>query len=424
MTQCNETRGLGGAGQLSAAGGLPPDACVLVVDDEPANVVLLERVIRSAGIATVVSETDPSQAVRRCSEVAPDLVLLDLHMPSMDGFAVMSALRAALPDDAFVPVVVLTADTTTESRDRALSEGAKDFLTKPFDRTEVILRVRNLLETRMLYRDVQRHNASLEADLAERLEEERRRSLEHEQRLARIDAALAGDALQMVFQPIADLSTGDVLGVEALARFTCEPKRPPNEWFDEAVVVGRGPQLEIAAVSAALRRLPQIPSDAFMSVNISPATVLEPELTHVLEGVQADRIVLELTEHTRIDDYEPLLATLERLRDGGVRVAVDDAGAGYSGLQHVLRLRPDILKLDTTLTSGIDHDPARRALGTAMVTFAREIDAVIIAEGIETPEELETLRDLGTPWGQGFHLARPGSVPLESPRLAGFAAAT
>jgi EAL domain-containing protein (putative c-di-GMP-specific phosphodiesterase class I) len=161
-----------------------------------------------------------------------------------------------------------------------------------------------------------------------------------------------------------------------------------------------------------------------MSVNISPATVLEPELTHVLEGVQADRIVLELTEHTRIDDYEPLLATLERLRDGGVRVAVDDAGAGYSGLQHVLRLRPDILKLDTTLTSGIDHDPARRALGTAMVTFAREIDAVIIAEGIETPEELETLRDLGTPWGQGFHLARPGSVPLESPRLAGFAAAT
>lgn len=392
-------------------------ACVLIVDDQPANLALLKRLLRAAGVRNAHGVTDPRDAVRRCLEIDADLVLLDLHMPHMDGFAVMSELSAALPDDAFVPVLVLTADSTPATKERALDAGAKDFLTKPFDRVEAILRVRNLLETRALYVDMQRHNAALRADLDQRAEEDRRRAEERRRRLERVGTVLSGDALSMVFQPIADLVTGEVRGMEALARFACEPLRPPNEWFDEAASVGHGPELEIAALGTALDQLEQLPPAAFISLNLSPATALRPGLARALERFPAERIVLELTEHDRIDEYDPLLAALTPLRDRGVRIAVDDAGAGYSGLRHVLRLRPDVIKLDTALTRGIDTDLAKRALATAMVSFAPQINAMVIAEGVETQGELQALRDLGVPCGQGYHLARPGPVPLSSTRL-------
>jgi EAL domain-containing protein (putative c-di-GMP-specific phosphodiesterase class I) len=395
-------------------------ACVLVVDDAPVNVALLVRLLRSAGIENVHAVTDPREAVRRCQDVGADLVLLDLQMPHMDGFAVMDALRSALPGDAYLPVLVLTADAAGPTRDRALGAGANDFLTKPFERTEVLLRVHNLLQTRALYARVQRQNRALQADLDQRADRERRLAEERRRRCARIDAALTGDALRMVFQPIAALSTGEVLGAEALSRFSCEPHRPPNEWFAEAASVGRGAEVELAAVASAVAEVENLPDGAFVSVNVSASTATTPELADVLAPAPAPRIVLELTEHTRIDDYRTLTERLDPLRQRGVRIAVDDAGAGYSGLRHVLSLRPDILKLDIDLTRSIDIDPARRALATAMVSFSREIDAVIIAEGVETEAELDTLRGLGIPWAQGFHLAHPGPLPLPVtyPRIA------
>jgi len=416
MTLRNEesTAGRGVAARV------PPtlaNACVLIVDDQPANVALLGRLLESVGIVEVHAVTDPRKAVGRCLEVGADLVLLDLQMPYMDGFAVLAALQEALPSDAFVPVLVLTADGTGPTRDRALGAGANDFLTKPFERNEVLLRVRNLLETRSLYSQVQRHNAALQADLNSRAQHERRCAEEHRRRVAQMDALLAGNALTMVFQPIADLDTGRILGVEALARFSCEPRRPPNEWFAEAALVGRGADLELAAVRVAVDRLGDLPADVFVSVNVSASTAVLPELADLLQRLPASRVVLELTEHTRIDDYQLLLEKLAPLRRIGVRIAVDDAGAGYAGLRHVLSLRPDILKLDIELTRGIDTDPARRALATSLVSFSREIDAVIIAEGIETEEELDTLRRLGIPLGQGYLLARPGDLPLASPAL-------
>jgi EAL domain-containing protein (putative c-di-GMP-specific phosphodiesterase class I)/CheY-like chemotaxis protein len=393
------------------------DATVLVVDDQPANVALLMRLVREAGIADVHGETDARRAVARCLDVDADLVLLDLHMPHRDGFAIMAELRDALPDDAFVPVLVLTADTTTRARDRALSAGAKDFLTKPFDRAEVVLRVRNLLETRVLYADLQRGHAVLQADLSRRLEEERCAAEERRRRIERIDRALSGERFGMVFQPIVDLTSCEVVGVEALARFRGEPLRPPDQWFTEAASVGRGTELELAAVGAALAQLDQLPPDTFLSANVSPSTATLPELARLLETAPGRRIVIELTEHTHIPDYEPVLRALDDLRRHGVRIAVDDAGSGYSSLRHVLRLRPDIVKLDIALIRGIHENAARRALASAMVTFAREIDAVIVAEGVETHEELAALRSLAVTWGQGYHLATPGALPLPASRL-------
>lgn len=390
-------------------------ATVLIVDDQPANVTLLERIIREAGINDVHGVTDPLEAVDYCLAIDADLVLLDLHMPHKSGFALMAELGDRIPDDTFLPVLVLTADTTIEAKSRALSAGAKDFLTKPFDRVEVALRVFNLLETRMLYADLKRHTTAIQADLDHRLAHDRRVAVQHRERNERIDSIMRGGLLTMVFQPIADLRSGATVGVEALARFDCEPRRPPNEWFAEAAVIGRGTELELAAVHAALSQLDKLPPDLFMSINVSPETATAPELARILRTVPGGRVVLELTEHTRIADYDALLKAFEPLRLHGVRIAVDDAGAGYSSFHHVLRVHPDMLKLDTALTRGIHDDPARRALGTALVTFARELDATVIAEGIETPEELTTLQDLGIGWGQGYHLSRPGRLPLDSP---------
>jgi EAL domain-containing protein (putative c-di-GMP-specific phosphodiesterase class I)/CheY-like chemotaxis protein len=390
------------------------EAVVLVVDDHESNLTLLERTLRSAGITHIHTFTDSREVVTQCLNLRPDLILLDLHMPHMDGYDVLDALRAALPDDTFLPVLVLTADATSDARERALDAGAKDFLTKPFDRVETIQRIRNLLETRALFDTVQQRNVELRAELEQRTEIDRRAAAEHDRRRVRVEEVLAGRSLTMVFQPIADLDTAEIVGVEALARFNCEPRRPPNEWFDEAADVDLGAALELAAGKSALHQLEQLPPNTFMSVNVSPATAVSAELGIALRGFPAAQIVLELTEHTRVQDYEQLVATLSDLRNEGVRIAVDDAGAGYAGLQHLLRLEPDIIKLDLDLTRGIHSDPARRALAGALVTFAKEISAVIVAEGIETHDDLSELRALGVPWGQGYHLAHPGPLPLDT----------
>ena len=384
---------------------------MLIVEDQPANVVLLRRILQVAGVQKIHDVGDPREAVQRCVDVAADLVMLDWHMPGMGGFEVLTALRAALPAEEFLPVVVVTADDSPEVRDQALTVGANDFLRRPFDLSEVTLRVRNLLQTRALHQDVQRHNAALSADLDRRAEVEARVAALRRESMGRIDAALAEGAFHMVFQPIVNVRTREILGVESLARFECTPLRPPDEWFGEAREVGRATELELAAVRMALAQFGAFPSNNFLSVNVSPETVATGELEQVLENLPAHRVVVELTEHSPIQDYASLLPALDALRERGARVAVDDAGAGYSGLRHVLRLRPEILKLDRDLTQGIDADPARRALATALVTFAREIDATIIAEGVETPEELETLLHLGVPLGQGFFLGRPAPAP-------------
>jgi len=200
--------------------------------------------------------------------------------------------------------------------------------------------------------------------------------------------------------------------VEALARFSCEPRRAPDQWFAEAAQVGLGIELELAAIDSALGRLPELPADAFLSVNVSPQTAETPDLGELLQGEPCQRVVLELTEHVKVENYDTLVTAIERLREQGVRLAIDDAGAGFAGLAHILRLRPDIIKLDITLTRGVDRDPIRRALALSLASFARELNATITAEGIESPAELDTLTALGVGWGQGYYLARPGDLPL------------
>jgi EAL domain-containing protein (putative c-di-GMP-specific phosphodiesterase class I) len=232
-----------------------------------------------------------------------------------------------------------------------LVAGAKDFLTKPIDRLEVLLRVSNLLETRALYLRVQRERAQLEQELAEQRRRERLLGEERRDRLARIDTALADDGLKMVFQPIVELEGSRVVGYEALARFSGPPHRSPDEWFAEADAVGRGPELEVLAVERAIAQFAALPGDALVSLNVSPTVARTAELEACLARLPGARTVLELTEHSRIRDYESLRICLDRFRERGVRIAVDDAGAGYAGLQHILSLEPDVIKRSTSPSS-------------------------------------------------------------------------
>lgn len=220
---------------------------------------------------------------------------------------------------------------------------------------------------------------------------------------ARISDAIAGGQPAVVLQPIHSLASGDPIGVEALARFPGAAS--PDRWFAEAAAAGMGVALELAAVDAALAALPFVPAPAYLAVNASPELIISGRLEPLVAAAPAGRVVVEITEHEQVADYVALRSALAPLKDY-VRIAIDDVGAGYSGLRHILDLGPHILKLDMSLTRDVDRDPARRALIRAMVDFAGSIGCSLVAEGIERVGELHVLRDLGVAAGQGWHFSR------------------
>jgi EAL domain-containing protein (putative c-di-GMP-specific phosphodiesterase class I) len=244
--------------------------------------------------------------------------------------------------------------------------------------------------------------------LATRLGREKEATASHRQTAMRIQRVLDGDdPLSMVFQRIVDLRAGKTVGYEALARFAGEPSRPPDVWFREAAEVGLGLELERLAVCRALERLPSLAPELFLSVNASPELVTSGGFLSASERAATDRIVVEITEHAPVHDYPRLARALDLLRAQEVRVAIDDAGAGFASLRHILELAPNFIKLDLSITRDICTRQASRSLAAALVTFAHGIDAMLIAEGVETTEQLGALDLLGVPLAQGYYLGRP-----------------
>ncbi len=383
---------------------------VLVVDDEEQNVTLLVRLLDRIGIDDVEGVTDSSLVMHRIEVFSPDIVLLDLHMPDPDGFEILEMIGALDLGTSYLPVIVLTADVTDEAKQRALSAGAADFLTKPFGLAETALRVKNHIRTRQLHEQVRHHAAIANARLEEVAGQE-------EARLARLRSVTRlvdriDDALTMVFQPIVDLQTGATIGAEALSRFDVEPERPIGDWFVDAVEAGVGLQLELAAVRRAISHAEELPDGVFVSFNVSAATFRAPAFGDIIRAGAARPIVIELTEYEKVDDYQVIVESMASHRKAGARLAIDDAGSGFASLQHILKLQPDLIKLDLQLVAGIDVDPAKRSLASALVRFASETGASLIAEGIETEGELAALRELGVTIGQGYALGKPGPLPL------------
>lgn len=228
-----------------------------------------------------------------------------------------------------------------------------------------------------------------------------------------VTRALDRGRIDIVFQPIVALDTGAIAGVEALARFP--DHRPPDHWFAEAERCGLGNRLELLAVACALETWSAQPGPLYVSVNVSPRVLSDPALLELLLATTLPfgNVVVEVTEHTSIDDYEPVLAGIARLRAAGARIAVDDAGSGFSSFRHVLRLRPDIIKLDRTLVTGIHRDTARRTLAEAVISLARQLSAAVVAEGVETEEDLVAVTAIGADAAQGWHVGRASDDPRQ-----------
>lgn len=214
-----------------------------------------------------------------------------------------------------------------------------------------------------------------------------------------------------VYQPIFELESGLAVGYESLTRFDSDLPLSTEEWFIEAADLNMAYALECAAGKRAMQGMQKIRPSQYLTLNISPETLLHCPDLEAMMGPDLKRLVLEITEHDRIADYSLVTAKLEPLRERGLRLAVDDAGAGYASFRHILQLKPDIIKIDRSLIRGLDEDPAQLALTTAMVTFARATGSSIVAEGVETQGELDVLRDLNVEYVQGYLLGVPGDLP-------------
>ncbi len=542
---------------------------IYIADDEPANVDLLVAVLERAGFTSIATFSDGQALLDAVAEQEPDLILLDLRMPILDGLAVLHSLASGPTADRYLPVLVLTADATRASRDQALGNGAHDYLTKPFDPAEVLLRVRNLLETRRLHQELRNRNVDLTGQierttrtLADREQEwaQQAAALSHLEAhgsaeetaqaicdelsgmagltrvmvvaldaagqaipLARdaavdvrirvnsplpselmvgwaervgngpwvgpypgalglpllrapgdlptamaiiplrtstallgaivictetvdgitflagrlpvlesfgavasallapgivsrqqrgevrreLETVLADEAFVPVFQPVVDLATGATVGYEALTRFHDGTR--PDRRFADADAVGLGLELEQACLTAAMTAAPRLPGNGWLSLNVSPALLLErARLRGCLDG-QARFAVLEVTEHVAIENYSAIRDAVSSI-GANVRIAVDDAGAGFASFRHILELRPDYVKLDIGLVRDIDTDDVRQALVAGIVYFAKKSGCRLIAEGIETEGERDQLRSLGVDLGQGYLLGRPAAV--------------
>jgi PAS domain S-box-containing protein len=217
-------------------------------------------------------------------------------------------------------------------------------------------------------------------------------SEEHAQWLERIREVLRDESVDMVFQPVLELESGRVCAVEALSRFPGDPSLTPDRWFSEAWEVGVGVPLELLAIRKAAEAIPRLPAGIGLSVN-------------------ADRVTVELTEHLQIRDYRSFADSIGPMRQAGGQIAIDDFGAGYASLRHILRLRPEWIKLDISLTERIDENPLAHAMASALASFGKEVGLQLVAEGIETEEELDALTDVGFRYGQGFYFGVP--APLD-----------
>lgn len=248
--------------------------------------------------------------------------------------------------------------------------------------------------------------------LAARIDEDLAYERVRQKAVEEIRGTMATGAPRIVFQPIYRLGDDRLAGVECLARFDVEPRRPPDQWFNAAHDIGMGLELELHAIRNTLAALDQFPETVFLGINSSAELILSGLLMPVFREVDPMRIMLEITEHATVADYDALVRALQPLRELGIGLAIDDAGAGYASMRHILNLKSDVIKLDMSLTRNIDVDPNRRALARGLISFAHDIGSSITAEGVETRAELEMLRSLGVDKVQGYYLSRP--LPLEA----------
>ncbi len=385
----------------------PTTLRILIADDDQRIRRVVSDVVATLGGMVVVAAVGTAEeAIAAAERDHPDVAILDVRMPGGGAHAARTILERA----PATRIVALSAHDDREAVVSMLRAGALGYVVKgsPIEEIgEAILRAA-------------RGHASLSGEVAmsvagelrEQFETRERSATQEREKVQEVRRALAPGAIEPVYQVIVDLESGKPVGYEALSRFAVEPQRGPDAWFLAAQDVGLLEELEFTAIRAAIRGAAHLPRHAYLSLNLSPTSILSERLASALLAMPGERLVLEVTEHAAVPDYEEIREALAPIRRRGTRLAVDDAGAGFASLRHILQLEPDIIKIDISITRDIDTSRPRRAMGAALVSFSRELGMSLVAEGIETQAELDRLRGLGVAHGQGYFLGRPSSDPF------------
>lgn len=368
---------------------------ILVVDDEPFVLRVIARVLEPA--FDVVTCENGSEAVAHVQRGEFATVISDINMPGMTGLELLRAVREYDPD---LPVMLVTGQPSWEGAAQAIEYGVFRYLHKPFN-------LENL------------HDTVLQATRLYRLARIKREALS----LAGIAGASDRAGLEasferaitsfgMAFQPIISLSTKSIFGYEALLR-SSEPSLPsPGDLLDAAERLGATRRLGRAIRAFAAHRRPQMEHEWLLFVNLHPSDLLDPELTDPRSPLvtMASRVVLEITERAPLSSLEEVRERVAMLRKLGFRIAVDDLGAGYAGLTSFAILDPDIVKVDMDLIRGIESSAVKRKLVSSVVALCREMDMLMVAEGVETSSERDVLAEMGCDLFQGYLFARPASA--------------
>ena len=379
---------------------------VLVADNQELMAAGTAAALDSLGEFELVGVAASADgAAELAASTQPDVALVDVRLPGGAEFALDEILWAS-PDTR---VLAHSGVSDHHAVIGMLRAGASGYVVRDSPTEKLAAAVLSAASGESIFDDVV--GRGLIHELLDQVRETNRGREERARKRARIRSVMLNRELSIVFQPIVDLATREVVGHEALSRFAGHPTRGPEEWFADAHAVGLGVELELWAARMACERSSGLPATSFMAVNVSPVTAERPDLLALLGSAHVDHVVLEVTEHAPVEDYPRFRVAIGRMRELGARLAIDDAGAGFASLRHILELDAELIKLDGSLTHSLDADPRRRSLASALIEFGRESGAAVLAEHIESELQLHELRRLGVRYGQGFHLGRPRSLP-------------
>ena len=379
---------------------------VLVADDQDLMAAGTAAALDSLSEFELVGvAASATEAAELAALTQPDVALVDVSLPGGAEVALDEILYAS----SDTRVVAHSGVSDHYAVIRMLRAGASGYVVRDAPAEKLAAALRDAASGDSIFDDVV--GRGLIHELLDQVRDTNRARDERARKRARIRSVMLNGELDIVFQPIVDLTSREVVGHEALSRFAGHPIRGPEKWFAEAHAVGLGAELELCAVRMACERSHGLPADTFLAVNVSPATAERPDLLALLDSAHVDNLVLEVTEHAPVEDYPRFRIAIGRMRALGARLAIDDAGAGFASLRHILELDAELIKLDGSLTHSLDADPRRRSLASALIEFGRESGAAVLAEHIESELQLHELRRLGVRYGQGYHLGRPERLP-------------
>ena len=376
---------------------------VLVADDDAGVVDVLKALIQSQDDLRFVGfANDTESAIALAVQEQPDVALVDVRMPGGGGIRAAREISRRCPP---TKVIALTAHEDEGTVIAMMAAGANAYVPKG-ESTDRILRE--------IHRPTHPSEAPRNADAGiwagERSPTNRRPGDRRREQQRRIRDVLDSDAVSAVYRAIYDVRASGVVGMSARARVARLPMRGADAWLAEAEAVGLLEELELAAFRAAIRDAGLTPSDAFIVVPVSPASIVATAYLDAVRDADPERIVLEVTEHAQFDDYQRVNDALAPLRTDGMRLCVSDVGAGLASLRNVAMLSPDFVVIDTALTDTVDEDEARHAVVAAVVARANQLGASTIATDVASTRQLEELICLGVRLVQGPLLERLGPI--------------